>query len=430
MLAECVESLKRSANSNFIYPQYKENCISNIPNAILNFFDVGNEKSTSPIENKISKFISEQINKVVLLVIDGFGFNQFLNYHKENRFLTNLTDKGEVCPLTSVFPSQTTNALTTLNTGLTPQEHGLFEYFIYLKDVGVVNALRFERIGSKHQKLVDEGIDPNILLLRGKSIHNTLKEKGINTYTHIHASNAFNACSKLIFQGSTIIPAIKSSDSIIRLRKNLEENSGNSAYFFVHLDTLDTISHEYGPDSYEYYAELSAITHLLHKELVQKIDPETAKETLLLITADHGAVNVNPKETTYLNYLPKTILNLQTGKNRRPILPTGSPREIFLHIKDEKLTETKQWLQQKIGEKAQIIETKEAAEKGLFGLRVASERFFERTGNLMILPYGNQTVWFENPEGRRISFLGQHGGLNEEEMLVPFAVANLERLKK
>lgn len=426
MIVDYAESIKKSTNTNFIYPQYNNNCISNIPNAILQFFDAEKEKIKSPLNDKIEKVSSEKINKVVLLVIDGFGFNQFLNYQKENSFLANLTSKGEACPLTSVFPSQTTNALTTLNTGLTPQEHGLFEYFIYLKDVGVVNALRFERIGSKHQKLVDEGIDPNILLLRGKSIHNTLKEKGINTYTHIHASNAFNACSKLIFQGSTIIPAIKSSDSIVRLRKKLEENSGNSAYFFVYLDSLDTISHEYGPDSYEYYAELSVITHLLHKELVQKIDPKTAKETLLLITADHGGVNVNPKQTTYLS---KTILNLQTGKNRKTILPTGSPREIFLHIREERLAETKEWLIQKIGNKAQIIKTKEAAEKGLFGLRVASERFFERTGNLMILPYGNQTVWFEKPEGRKISYLGQHGGLNEEEMLVPFAISNLHDLK-
>jgi hypothetical protein len=50
-----------------------------------------------------------------------------------------------------------------------------------------------------------------------------------------------------------------------------------------------------------------------------------------------------------------------------------------------------------------------------------SERdVIERTGNLMILPYGNETVWFENSKGVKITYLGQHGGLHEEEMLVPF----------
>ena len=160
------------------------------------------------------------------------------------------------------------------------------------------------------------------------------------------------------------------------------------------------------------------------------METKTAKETLLLVTADHGGLNVKPSETTYLNCLPKAILNLQVGKNRKAILPLGGPRELFLHIKEEKLAETKEWLVQKIGNKAQIIETKEAAEKGLFGLGIPERDVIERTGNLMILPYGNETVWYENSEGGKISFLGQHGGLHEEEMLVPFAITKLSDLKE
>ena len=111
-------------------------------------------------------------------------------------------------------------------------------------------------------------------------------------------------------------------------------------------------------------------------------------------------------------------------------MPTGGPREVFLHIKEEKLAETKEWLLQKIGDKAQIIETVEATEQGLFGLGPASKELFERTGNLMILPYGNETVWFKSHWGEKISLLGQHGGLNEQEMLVPFAVAGLSSLRE
>ena len=55
---------------------------------------------------------------------------------------------------------------------------------------------------------------------------------------------------------------------------------------------------------------------------------------------------------------------------------------------------------------------------------------FERIGNLMILPYGNGTVWFKDSEDQKISFLGQHGGLNEQEMMVPFAMARLSSLKE
>ncbi len=428
MLVQQVESVEKETKDNFVYPQYDKCCISEIPNTILNLLGAGNGKTKPQFEDI---YQPDGINKVVLLVIDGFGFKQFINHLKENRFLFNLTNQGEMYPLTSVFPSQTTNALTTLNTGLTPQEHGLFEYFIYLKDIGVVNALQFERLGSRQQdRLISKRFDPSILLLHNKNIHNTLKQKGVSTYTHVNALNAFNVLSKLIFNGSKIFPSIKASDTIVRLRKNIEENIGKGAYFFVHLDTLDTIAHEYGPDSYEYSAELSSITYLLNRELVQKLDTKAAKETLLLVTADHGGLNIDPKETIYLNCLPKAILNLQVGKNQKPIMPIGGPRELFLHIKEDKIVETKEWLIQKIGNKAQIIETKQAVEKGLFGVGIPDREVVERTGNIMILPYRNETVWYENSDVNRIRFLGQHGGLHEEEMRVPFTITKLSNLKK
>jgi predicted AlkP superfamily pyrophosphatase or phosphodiesterase len=296
-----------------------------------------------------------------------------------------------------------------------------------LKEVGVVNALRFERIGTKQRKLSEEGFNPS-LMFRGKNIHQTLKDHGIQTFTHLPATNASGACSKLIFDGSTIVPAQKPSDLIVNLRKNLERT--NDGYFFMHIDSLDTISHEYGPKSDQFTAELSAITYLLQKELIEKIDDKTAKETLLLITADHGAIDTNPNNTIYLSRTQKPLTYRQCGKNRKRIPPTGSPRDIFLHIKEDKLEKTKEILTQQIGSKAQVVETIRAVKAGLFGIGEAPHQFFERTGNLMILPYDKETIWFSNPDGRKITFLGHHGGLNSEEMLVPFTAVNLEQLKR
>ena len=424
MLTEKINS--PSAPTNFSLPQYKTDCISNIPNTILQLLQT--RKDNSPLTNRL-KIDQKSINKVVLLVVDGFGFNQFLTHYKQNQFLTTLTGAGEVFPLTSVYPSQTTNALTTLNTGLTPQEHGLFEYFIYLKGIGIVNALRFERVGTKTKsKLVAQGYDPKIMLST-QNIQQKLVKQGISTFTYMNESNASNVCTKLVFEGSTIIPSYKTSDAIVKLRKQIQKTSG-SAYFFVHLETLDIIAHEYGPKSEEFNAELQAITSLLQTELVEKISSQSAKETLLLITADHGEVQVNPHETVYLGFNSESILNAQVGSDHRRIMPTGSPRDLFLHIKEEKLQKTKEALKQKIGKKALIIETKEAIDSGLFGLEKPREGFLDRTGNLVILPYRNETLWFEHRSGRRINLIGQHGGLSEDEMLVPFAAAKISDLKK
>ena len=426
ILDEGVASIrKQGGDGDFLYPCYAANCISNIPGTVLDLFGVENQRKL-PIEvNKMA----DGVNKVVLLVLDGFGYNQFLCCYKDHKFLANLAEKSEVFPLTSVFPSQTTNALVTLNTGLTPQEHGLFECFLYLKEVDmIVNTLRFEPLGSKRRnELLEKGFNPNILF-KGKTIQSTLSGAGVKAFASIYFGDAYSPCSKILFDGNTILPSLKSSDLIVNLRKIIEKTEG-PAYFFVHLATLDTIAHEYGLHSQEYAAELSIISYLLNKELVEKIDKKTAKETLILVTADHGGLNVVPKETTYLNWFPEVVANLQYGKGGKRILPTGSPRDVFLHVTEKKLTETREFLSQKLGDKAKVIDTKEAIKNGLFGLGEVGSKFLDRAGNLLILPHDNETVWFEHFKGRKFHLLGHHGGLNEDEMLVPLAITKLDNLK-
>jgi hypothetical protein len=426
---ETVDSIKsRSSDGDFLYPCYGENCISNIPGTVLDLFGVKHDRPKLPVD--VASVIGEaEADKVVLFVLDGFGFNQFLRCYEDHEFLRRLADRSRVFPLTSIFPSQTTNALTTLNTGLTPQEHGLFEYYIYLKEVdSIVNTLRFEPLGSnRRNELLERGFKPSILFT-GKTVQNSLKEAGVESFTHIYASYAYSHYSTLLFADSTFIPSLKSSDLIVTLKKKLEQTKG-PAYFFVHLSNLDTIAHEYGPNSYEYSAELSAISYLLNKELIQKIDVETAKQTLLLMTSDHGEVTIVPEDTTYLNGFNDVIGNLEQGRTGKTILPTGSARDVFLHVKEEKLSETKELLTDKIGGKAKVVEIEEALDKGLFGRGEVASEFLDRAGNLLILPYGNETVWFEHFPDIRYNPVGQHGGLNEEEMLVPLAVTKLSDLK-
>ncbi len=127
----------------------------------------------------------------------------------------------------------------------------------------------------------------------------------------MYIRDAYSACSKQLCAGSKIIPSLKASDLIINLRKTVEKLKG-PAYFFVHLGNLDTIAHQYGPTSEEYSTELFQITSLIEKNLVNKINNKTSKETLLLLTSDHGEIDIIPKKTTYLNNFPELIKNLAT----------------------------------------------------------------------------------------------------------------------
>jgi predicted AlkP superfamily pyrophosphatase or phosphodiesterase len=336
-ILKLIENEKKEGD--FLFPFYDQYCFSKIPSEILKFFDLKTEKnSTSKLAPEKNEF--EETNKIILLIIDGFGFNQWLRYYADHEFFFRLTQEGNFSPITTVFPSTTANAITTINTGLTPQEHALPEWFVYFKEIDqIINTIHFKPLGSqKDDELLDMGVNPNILY-NGKTFYQKLNEENIQTFTFIDESMANSIYSKIIFKGSTIKSAVNNSDLLIKLRKHLEKTEGPS-YCYIYLGNLDSVAHKYGPHTEEYKTELSSLNFMLKKELIEKIKRKTAKETLIIVTADHGQLNINPKKTLYLNKFKKLQENFQKSQNNKTILPTGSPRDIFLHIKPDKIQET------------------------------------------------------------------------------------------
>ncbi|MEM7821469.1 MAG: alkaline phosphatase family protein [Candidatus Aenigmatarchaeota archaeon] len=420
-----IEKIIEREKNGFVYPLYESFCISSIPSTILNFFNINTKRPILPME--IYKNIEiENSSKIVLLLIDGLSYNDWIKNYEKFTFFNLLTKKGAVAPITSVFPSTTASALTTINTGLTPQEHALFEWVMYFKEIDmVINTLPFTPIDKKGQdKLLEIGVSPKILY-KGNTIYQTLKKNGIKSFSFINESYAYSAYSKLMHKGSTIIPFINSSDLVVRLRKFIEEEDG---YFHVYFDVIDAIEHKYGPKTEELRAELSVLSFLLKNELLKKIDRKVASETLFLIVSDHGQINISPKETIYLNKYKKLIKSFQSDKKNRPIPPIGSPRDVFLHIKQNCLEEIHAFVSEKLKEIAKVVKTRDAIKVGMFGIGKPVKIFYERVGDLLILPYKNHTVWYQHVKGKKTELLGHHGGLSNDEILVPFAISKLSSL--
>jgi hypothetical protein len=66
--------------------------------------------------------------------------------------------------------------------------------------------------------------------------------------------------------------------------------------------------------------------------------------------------------------------------------------------------------------------------KGLFGIGEPSDKFLQRAGNLLLLPHKNQSLWYEYIKGEKLEYKGNHGGLSEDEMLIPFAISRFSEL--
>jgi len=97
------------------------------------------------------------------------------------------------------------------------------------------------------------------------------------------------------------------------------------------------------------------------------------------------------------------------------IVPAGSARDMFLHIKDEMLDEAQAFLAPRLAGKADVVKTQMLIDEGYFGEKISSE-FLARVGNLVILPYEYESVWWYEKDKFEMKFRGHHGGLTPQEM--------------
>ena len=86
-------------------------------------------------------------DQVVLLVLDGLGWEQLQDRTGQ---LPGAVDDGRV-PVTTVAPTTTATALSSIATGLTPAEHGLVGYRMCVQGE-VLNVLRWAAAGGDRRR--------------------------------------------------------------------------------------------------------------------------------------------------------------------------------------------------------------------------------------------------------------------------------------
>jgi predicted AlkP superfamily pyrophosphatase or phosphodiesterase len=427
ILTDIRTQIEKQQRDGFIYPAYENYCFSNIPSAVQYLLGLRKSSPLSGILNKAG-ISSSKPEKVVVLLIDGFGYNQWMKYAEKYKFLSRFREKGVIAPLTSVFPSTTAAALTTIHSGLTPQEHGLLEWWVYFEEIDrIIKTLPFNPIDSNLQDaLASSGVDPRILF-SGKTIYEGINKAGISSFSLIKAALKNTTYTKLMCKGSEPVTYSSDRGRVDSLLKIISETSA-PLYFNAYWGAIDSAAHDYGVHSKHYIAELDSLFQLLEEEFLKKLPAKAANETVLLVTADHGHINTVPEETIYLNNFPEVTDNFRIGRNGNKILPWGNARDVFITIKKEKLDEVFNFLTDNLGDKAEVMKTEDALKQNLFGHGALHKQFRSRIGDILILPRSNQTIWYEHIKGKKYTMKGMHGGLSPDEMLVPFAVAKASEL--
>ncbi len=411
-------------SQHFVQPRYDSYCFSNLPSTI-EFLLTGTGQMALPPD--ILGDLPHRYTKVIVLFLDAFGWRFIERYAEKYSFLKTILAQGVVSKLTSQFPSTTAAHVTCMHTGLGVGQSGVYEWNYYEPLVDdIISPLTFSYAGDKLQRdtLKTSGI-PATAFFPTQTFYEILQAQGIESHILQYQAYTPSTYSDIVFRGAKTHPYHTLLEALMRLVELVTAPSTAPAYYFLYFDRIDAVCHNQGPASKSFDNAVDACLTLMDKIFYKGVHGKT-NDTLLMMSADHGQIEVSPLRTYYLNQrMPDIGNSLKVNKKGQLLVPAGSARDMFLHVKETHVESVVTELRQRLQYKAEVYTTQELLAQNFFGIQEPTQIFRDRVGNVIILPYKNETVWWYEEGKFDMHFQGHHGGLTPEEMEIPLLLLPL-----
>ena len=359
------------------YPDYNSGLV-NLACSILKFYGAAYGHPTLPLMDRL---LEKKYRNVVVMLFDGLG-SAALKYHlPEDSFLR----RNHMTDFSSVFPPTTTAAITSLESGYTPIEHGWLGWSLYFSEVNkIINALPNTDKDSRRPAADFHVAQRYIPYL---SIFEKIAEAGqAAAYSvSMYGSNRIRRHDELYGE-------------IQRLCGTPEPK-----YIYSYWDNPDTTMHLKGCRSDETAAIIADIDRRV-ADLCAGLH-----DTLVIVTADHGHIDLYYK---FLSDYPKLEEMLI-----RPI--SIESRAAGFHVKPEYRDEFPAAFRAALGDDFLLFSREEAVEARLFGDGEPHPKFDELAGDFIAVATGGYGL-VQNRHS--MQFLSNHAGLTDDEMTIPFIV--------
>lgn len=397
--------LEAVEEDGYVFPDYGGYCFASVPETLLSLFS---ERFDHRLPQRVFEGVDTEVTQVVVVLLDGLGWDQF---HRDRQFaplLDALGEGGSLTPLTSVYPSETAAAITTLHSGQTPAEHGLLGWFQFVTQYdAVLQTLPFTTLDDEPAIEVFEDADRSVLS-DADPLYPRVADTDVGA--HLYQPARFDANEP----GATNHPYSNVADAAAQLRMDLDEavtGDEGPAYRYLYVPEIDALAHAVGTDHDRYRAQVRMVTEAIRYELFDRLSEVAAEETLLVVTADHGHVDTDPATNVDLR---ETTVWDHVGE----VPPVGSPRNVQLHVDDPETTAAA--FHDEFGDDVRTFTREEYLDQELFGPGTC-DTFRTRAPDLVAV-HREKGVWWDADE---LDLVGMHGGLSRDEMFVPFGAANV-----
>ncbi len=322
-----------------------------------------------------------QSSQAVLFVLDGLGWDQLQSHLPMMPTLASMSGG----PIHSVAPTTTATALSSIATGLTPAEHGLIGYRMVLGGE-VMNVLRWtvgdQAVRRSHPPRDVQPYEPFL----GHAVP-------VVSPTELQSS----AFSEAHLRGSK--PTGWRAPSSIAVEAAAQIAAGER-FVYCYYGGIDKIAHErgFGP---HYDAELRFADRLV-ADLLDALPAGTS----LLITADHGQVDVGDRIVRPSREMLADVA-FQSGEGRFRWLhaTSGATSAVLDAARDE------------VGHLAWVVTKEQMLDEHWFGPTMAPA-VRSRLGDVALVTH--EPVSFDDPaDSGPFQLVCRHGSLTSAEVNVP-----------
>jgi hypothetical protein len=319
--------------------------------------------------------------QVVLLILDGLGWDQLMDHKSSMPTVSTMAGSA----ITTVAPTTTATALTSISTGLTPGEHGLIGYRISLHS-DVLNVLRWNSsAGDRRRAHPPRDLQPFAPFLGREVpvISQAELERSAFTEAHLRGSRAVGYRTP-----SAIAPEVG------------RQLAAGEQVVYAYYGGIDKTAHERGFGDF-YDAELGLADHLV-ASVLEVLPPGAA----LVITADHGQVHVGDRIVHPSDALLRTVAH-----------QSGEGRFRWLHARPGAAADLLQTATDELGRLAWVVPKEQTIDEGWFGPVVAAP-VAARLGDVALAAY-ESVSFYESADTGPFDLVCRHGSLTPAEVYVP-----------
>ena len=374
-----------------VLPDYAGACIANVVPGLLG------APSRSSGDLTWLPEAAERAAQVVLLVVDGLGWEQL---RARSALAPTLSAAAGIDrPITSVAPTTTAAALTSITTGRPPSDHGILGYRLADGD-RIMNMLRW-------------GLGP----VGDTDARRSVPVREFQPVAPFPgAAGPVPVVSKVDF-GGTGFTAAHLGDSPLfdyRVPSSLALEVGRrlqsgAPFVYAYYDGIDKVAHADGLGDH-YDAELVAVDRIV-ADVAEALPPGA----VLLVTADHGQIDVGNRVE---------LLGAEAMSMTRFL--SGEGRFRWLHARDGAAGDLVDLLDERYGATTWVRSRDQLVDDGWFG-GALGDGFAGRLGDVALIPFA--PIAFMDPADTGENRLAcRHGSLTADEMLVPLVALGGERL--